>query len=232
MLGFFTGVGAFFQGVRFIVRTPRLWGLALVPAVTAMSIAVALVLTGGHFALAWAHSALGEGFAEKLVAAGMILVVVLLAVVLAISLAQPLSGWALEAIVHAQADAIGAEQLDPPPLLWAAIRSAVSSLSALLIGIPTIAALAMVGWVVPPAAIVTIPLKFTLTALLLAWDLLDYPMGLRRISLGQRVVWCARHLGAVLGLGFAAALFFAIPGLGLLALPCGVAAATRLTASR
>jgi CysZ protein len=232
MLGFFTGVAAFFQGVRFIARTPRLWGLALVPALTAMVLAVALMLTGSHFALAWTHRAFGEGWGEKFVAVGVIIAVVLLAVIVAISLAQPLSGWALEAIVHAQADAIRATPFDPPPRLASALRSAVSSLIVLVIGVPTIASLAIVGWVVPPAAILTMPLKLVVTSLLLAWDLLDYPMGLRRISLGQRVVWCVRHFGAVLGLGLAAALFFAIPGLGLLALPCGVAAATRLSASQ
>ena len=232
MLGFFTGVGAFFQGVRFIARSPRLWALSLVPAVTAVVLAVVLALTGSHFALAGARRAFGDGFREKLLAAGIVTVVVLLAIVLAVSLAQPLSGWALEGIVRAQERALNAATFEPPPRLAATIRSAVSSLIALAVGIPTIAALAIVGWVVPPAAIATVPLKVAVTALLLAWDLLDYPLGLRRISLGGRVVWCARHFGAVLGLGLAAALFFAIPGLGLLALPCGVAAATRLAASR
>ena len=232
MLGLFTGFAAFFRGARFIARTPRLWGLSLVPAVTATVLAVALMVTGSHFALAWAQRTLGEGWGEKVVAVGIIIAIVLLAVIVAISLAQPLSGWALEAIVQAQAEAIRAKPFDPPPRLASAVRSAVSSLIALVIGVPTIAALAIVGWVVPPAAILTVPLKFVITALLLAWDLLDYPLGLRRISLGQRVVWCVRHFGAVLGLGLAAAMFFAIPGVGLLALPCGVAAATRLTASR
>ena len=65
-------------------------------------------------------------------------------------------------------------------------------------------------------------------ALLLAWDLLDYPLELRGMGVTARFRWCARHFGAVLGFGLAAMLFFAVPGLGLLALPCGVAGATRL----
>jgi CysZ protein len=229
-MGFFRGIAAFFQGVSFVVRTPRLWALALAPAVTATVLAVALGLAGAHYAAAWAHRMLGEGLGEKLVVLSLVIVVVALAIVVAVSLAQPLSGWALEAIARAQARALGTGSFERQPPLASAMRSAASSLIALAVGLPTIAALAIAGWFAPPAAVVTVPLKLVVTALLLAWDLLDYPLALRGVSLGGRVLWCARHFGAVLGFGLAAVAFFAVPGLGLLALPCGVAAATRLTA--
>jgi CysZ protein len=230
-MGLFAGVGAFIAGVSFIARTPRLWWRAMVPAVTALVLAVGFGFGGIHFALAWAHRVLGEGVGEKLLAVAVVSVVVLLAMVLAISLAQPLSGWALDGIVRAQARALGEESLEDPPRFAGMLRSAASSLAALAVGIPTIVGLAVVGWLVPPAAIVTVPLKIVVTALLLAWDLLDYPLAFHGMSMGARVGWCLRHMGAVLGFGLAATVFFAVPGIGLLALPCGVAGATRLVYS-
>jgi CysZ protein len=227
-MGLFGGMAAFFGGVSFIARTPRLWWRATVPAATALVLAVGLGFAGAHFALAWTHRVFGEGVGEKLLAVVSVSVVVLLAIVLAVSVAQPLSGWALDGIVRAQVRALGDEPIEDPPRFAAMARSAASSLLALAVGVPTIAGLAIVGWLVPPAAIATFPLKVVVTALLLAWDLLDYPLALRGISMGARVGWCARQMGAVLGFGLAATVFFAVPGVGLLALPCGVAGATRL----
>jgi CysZ protein len=228
-VGLFVGAAAFFGGVRFIAKTPALWWRAVAPAVTALVLAVGFGYAGLHFALSWAHRVLGEGVGERLFAIMAVLVVVLLAVLLAVSMAQPLSGWALDGIVRQQARALGAAPIQEPPRFATMVRSAASSFLALAVGLPAIAGLAIVGWLVPPAAIGTVPLKVMLTALLLAWDLLDYPLALLGMSTGARVGWCARHLGAVLGLGLAAMMLFAIPGVGLLALPCGVAGATRLT---
>jgi uncharacterized protein involved in cysteine biosynthesis len=67
---------------------------------------------------------------------------------------------------------------------------------------------------------------------LLAWDLLDYPLSSRGLGLAARLRWCVRNLGAVVGFGLAALVVFAIPGVGLVALPCGVAGAVRLVAAR
>jgi CysZ protein len=231
-MGFFRGVKAFFEGLSFVASTPRVWALAIVPALTALILVVTVGVTGWHFALEWAHRAFGDGLLEKLLVVFLVSVIALVSIIVGVSVAQPLSGWALDAIVRAQADALGLEPFTPQPLLSTMIRSAASSLVALAVGLPTIAALAIVGWVVPPAAVATVPLKLVVTALLLAWDLLDYPLAMRGISMGARVIWCLRHLGAVVGFGMAAVVFFAIPGVGLLALPCGVAGATRLAASR
>jgi uncharacterized protein involved in cysteine biosynthesis len=88
--------------------------------------------------------------------------------------------------------------------------------------------LTVVGWIFPPAVFVTFPLKVLLGALMIAWDLVDYPLALHGVRLGDRFRWAGRNFFAVLGFGLSATLFFAVPGLGLLALPCGVAGATRM----
>src|SRR5215472_9340485 len=127
-MGFFRGIAAFFQGVSFVARSPRLWALALAPAVAATVLAVALGIVGAHFALAWAHHVFADGLGAKLVGVSLVILVVVLAIVLAVSLAQPLSGWALDAIARAQARALGSQTVDHGSGLVGAMRSAVSSL--------------------------------------------------------------------------------------------------------
>jgi uncharacterized protein involved in cysteine biosynthesis len=81
---------------------------------------------------------------------------------------------------------------------------------------------------VPPLAVVITPLKLLLGALGVAWGLFDYPLTLRGIGARQRFAFMKRHFTVVLGFGSAFSLLFWLPCVGLLMLPVGVAAATRL----
>lgn len=217
--GFFAGAGAFFQGMGFVVSTPRVWPRALVPMLAA------LVLFGGLTALGiFGATVLTHGVFVVLLA----IPVVLLSLVLALALAQPLSGWALDGIVRAQRRELGLPELPEGSIAATMLSSLGAALLALAIGAPLIALLTVVGWVAPPAVIVTIPLKILVGALMVAWDLADYPLAMQRATVGDRFRWAGRNFGAFLGFGLAATAFFAIPGFGLLALPCGVAGAARL----
>ena len=80
----------------------------------------------------------------------------------------------------------------------------------------------------PPAAIVTIPLKFVISGFMVAWDFLDYPLGLRNAGVGDRFKFIGKNLGAVLAFGLLGAIVLLIPGLGLLLLPMGAAGASRM----
>jgi CysZ protein len=227
-MGLLRGIGAFFGGVAFVVGTPRLWSRALAPVLTALVLTTALGAIGVWQALALAHRAWGGGFGAALLALALCVAAVLLALVVGVSLAQPLSGWALDGIVRAQQTALGlplaVERTGPGVTLG----SLASALLAVAIGVPIVVVLTAIGWVFPPATIATLPLKVLVAGVLLAWDLLDYPLSLRGMTIGGRVRWCAAHWGAVIGFGLGAELLFAVPGLGLLALPCGVAGAARL----
>ncbi|MGD0524772.1 MAG: EI24 domain-containing protein [Polyangiaceae bacterium] len=215
----FTGAAAFFQGMAFIVSTPRLWLRALVP------ILAALVLFGGFGALFIAGATLlTSGLLVWLLAVPA----VLLALLLGLSLAQPLSGWALEGIVREQRRELGLPELPEVSLGASMLSSLGSALLALAVGLPVIALLTVVGWLVPPAMVVTLPLKVLVGSLMVAWDLVDYPLAMHGAGIGDRLRFAGRTFGSFLGFGLAATLFFAVPGLGLLALPCGVAGATRL----
>jgi CysZ protein len=220
-VGFFAGAGAFFQGMGFVVSTPRVWPRAAVP------VAVALVLFGGLTALGiFGATILTHGIFVVLLA----IPVVLLSLVLALALAQPLSGWALDGIVRAQRRQLGLPELPEGSIAATMLSSLGAALLALAIGAPLIALLTLIGWVAPPAVVVTIPLKIFVGALMVAWDLADYPLAMQGASVGDRLRWAGRNFRTFCGFGLAATAFFAIPGLGLLALPCGVAGAARLPA--
>lgn len=234
-LGFFSGVRALFGGVWFVVSTPSVWGWAMIPVI------VATLLFGGTGALAiWGGSELaqkliGEGAAGWSSVAGMWalrivfwLVGLVLAFVIAMSLAQPLSGFALDAIARKQGAALGETTWPDQPFVASTLRSLRVSLTALAIGLPILAVLALVTFFIPPAAVVTLPLKLVVTGLMTAYDLLDYPLSLRGEDVGARLRFISARFPAVLGFGAAAALLLLVPGGALLLLPFGVAGAARL----
>jgi CysZ protein len=227
-MGFFRGVAAFFQGMAFVVGTRRIWPRAAVPVL------VALVLMAGLGVLGlWGAQRLAHRFVEGALGASALTVLfalpaLLVALVLALALAQPLSGWALDGIVRAQRNALGMPALAETSARTAIVSSLGAGLGAFVFGAPLVAALTIVGWAAPPALVVTVPLKFVVAALLVAWDLLDYPLAMHGLRVRERLQWSGRHFGAVLGFGLAATLFFGVPGLGLLVLPGGVAGAARL----
>lgn len=227
-LGFFDGVGAFFGGVGFIVGRPRMWGWALVPVL------VAGALFGGLGALAiWAGAEAAARMVED--AAGLWtlkllfwLVGLVLAFVLAISFAQPLSGFALDAIARRQELALGGRAHPGHPLLASVLRSLRVTLAALAVTLPLLGALSLVTLVFPPASVVTVPLKLLVAGVAITYDFLDYPLGLRGAGVRARGAFLKAHFGAILGFGLSAAAVLLLPGVGLLLLPFGVAGATRM----
>jgi CysZ protein len=227
-MDFFLGIAAFFAGAGWLLSTPRLWARALVPVGTALVLVVALGTAGIAGTRALAHSTLGDGIGAGLLSVLLATTAVLLSIVVGVSLAQPLSGWALDAIVSAQERALGIASVPEPGRLKRLIPSVASALLAVATGVPLLALLTIVGWVFPPTAVATLPMKVLVTGFLLAWDLLDYPLARQGIGLRNRLQWCARNASSVIGFGLAALLVFAVPGFGLLALPFGVAGATRL----
>jgi len=226
------GPRAFFGGVGFVVGTPSVWPLAMVP------VAILFVLGAGSAALglfatwhlvSWivsgasAWATVGR-FLLELVFGGIALIV---SALVALAFAQPLSARALEAISHRQAVALGvAAPSERSPIL----RSLAVNLLGLAVGLPLFALLAIVDLAFPPAGVVTWPLRFVLYALLFAWDMLDYPLGLRGATLGDRLRFFGRNFFSLLLFGIFAAPFLLVPGLGLFLLPFGVAGATRLIA--
>ena len=147
----------------------------------------------------------------------------------ALALTPPLAGPALEKIVALQERALGVSPR-PPLGLWSEIWCGFRAQVFVLLGlVPILAALWLFELLLPPAAVVTVPLQLAVTSLALAWNLLDYPLTLRAVRMRERFALFKRYKAACLGFGAAFSLLFWIPcGCQILLLPVGAAAATDL----
>jgi CysZ protein len=230
--GFFGGVAALFRGVGFIVGTPSMWGYAAVPIAVALMILTGLGWLFVHVAGRAVDTLVGPAHAARvehaLLTVGLDVAALLVALLVALSLAQPFSGWALDRIISAEERALGVPPREAHGAFGSALRSLGATLLALSVGLPAVGVLTLVGVLFPPATVVTVPLKFVVSALLIAWDLLDYPLGRRGLGVVARTRWVRQNFGAALGFGLMAALLLVVPCAGLLVLPFGVAGAARL----
>lgn len=227
-LGFFDGAKAFFGGIGFIVGRPAMWGWALIPVI------VASALFGGLGALAiWGGSEAAARMVENVAGLWTLKVLfwivgLLFAFIFALSFAQPLSGFALDAIARRQELALGGRAHPGHPFFASLLRSLRVTLAALAVTLPILGLLSLVTLLFPPASVVTVPLKFVVAGFAITYDFLDYPLGLRGAGVRARGAFLRAHFGAMLGFGLSAAAILLIPGVGLLLLPFGVAGATRM----
>jgi uncharacterized protein involved in cysteine biosynthesis len=230
------GAAAFVGGISFVVRTPGVLGRALLPAAVAVATAVALsavAIWGVVRASALLLPSSGEFalFARVLFDFLFGGVAVFAAVVLAVGVAQPLTRVALDRIAS-PLDAPrtpGSRALLPPSGVLASLGIALSALG---VTIPTVGVLELVTLFAPEAGFLTEPIAFVVSALGLAWELLDHPFSRRGLGAGERLRWMKESFFAVLGFAAAAQVFLLVPGLDFLLLPIGVAGATRLFADR
>jgi CysZ protein len=229
-VGFFAGVRALFGGLGFVVTRPSIWPWAIVPVI------VAALLFAGSTALAiWGGGALAERLVDPSHAVWswalrivLWVVGIIIGFLVSLSLAQPIAGFALEAIARRQEIALGGRTWPDQPFVASTLRSLRVTLTALAVSLPILAVLAVVTLLFPPAAVVTVPLKLTVTGLAVAYDFLDYPFSIRGIDVSARVDFMRANFWAVLGFGVSSAALLLIPGMALFLLPYGVAGASRL----
>ncbi len=230
------GARCFFGGARAVLGTPSRWPLAAVPMAVALALFAACAGAG-----VWASWVLVRGRADvnslsgawlgTLALAALVALAVVVGGVVALALAQPLSGWALERLCVQTVPELtrgGAPAESWVAQAWRSLRTALAGLA---LGLPALGLLVVVDVVAPVAMPVTVPLKLFVVALLVAWDLLDYPLGLRGLGVRPRLRWMRRNFRAVLGFGACAGVLGAVPVLGLVALPFGVVGAARLVAA-
>lgn len=233
-IGISSALKAFAGGIGFVLTTPTVWPWATVPA------AIMLMLMCGVTGLGWwgAAELLASLFGPQrdtwgaigywvlMIIAGV--VVLLLAMLAALTLAQPLAGFALEKIAHAQEYKLTGfrrPSMSYFASLWLNLRTVTF---AVVLGGSALALLFAVNLFYPPAAIVTVPLKFLVCSWIFAWDFIDYPLGLRGLGVRARLRWVFRHFGAFTVFGALWAAICVVPGIALVLLPMGVAGATRL----
>jgi CysZ protein len=232
-LGFVDGALAPWRGLGFVLGTPSAWPFAAVPAVIFVALSGAIGAIGVTL-VQHATASLASAGSTWIVAGAWALRVVLwlaavgVGVLLGLALAQPLSGPALDAIVEQQERALGGRVHAKQPALATALRALRVNLLSLAATLGAIVLLTLVEFAFAPAAVVTTPLKFVISSVVLAWDLVDYPLGLRGAGVRARLAWFRTHFSVALGFGLSLGLVFLVPCAGLLLLPAGVAGATRI----
>jgi CysZ protein len=235
--GVLEGLKSPFRGFGFILAHGDTWPLAAVPLFMGMLVTIGLSSLGVHFGSAlldqWLPS--GSGLLLSLVAVlakavGLVLVVAM-SLALGLVLAQPLSGPALERLVRKVDAELGLPPWPETSFLTDVGRSFMGLLLPLAFGVPVLVGLFLLTFFVPPAAVFAVPAKIVVTALLLAWDLCDYPLSVRGVPLAERIAFLSRHKAAVLGFGLALVLLALVPCSLFLVLPAGACGAARLVAS-
>jgi CysZ protein len=207
-LGVLDGMKCFFRGFGLLARTPEAYPFALVPLL------MVLLVTSGLAVLSWmvVPELVGRWIGSGTWYLSLLQVVAsiglfALTLPLGLALAQPLSGPALEALG----------------------RSAGSAALTVAGAVGLLAVTAAIG-LVPGGVIVAVPLQLFGSALLVGWDVCDYPQSVRGVPLGARLGWMRQHLWAVVGFSAGLMLVGIIPCGLLLILPIGVAGATALVA--
>lgn len=235
-LGLSAGAATVFRSIGFLMRRPDLWPAALVPGVVLLALSAAAVAASIRWVRPMVHHAWGEtasvwarAGAEASAWAAVVAAAVL-GTAVALLLTPPLSAPALETIVGARERELGAPERRALGF-WAEILCGLKAqLLALGFAVPAVLLLWLVDLVWPPALVVTVPVRIVVSALAIAWNLLDYPLTLRGWSMRERLALLRRHSAACLGFGLAFAALFSIPCFSVLMLPIGVAAAAEMTA--
>ncbi len=232
--GAMDGLRAFFGGFGFILSNPGVWPLAFVPAAVALTLFGVLGYLAADLvppqieALFGVPASAVMGVVAWLVKALALLVALLAAALVSFGLAQPLSGPALERIVRRAEAERGGPAWPKTSFLADITRSLQTVLVGFAFALPILALLFIINVFVPPAIVVTFPAKMIVTALMVTWDLCDYPLSIRGAAVGDRVAFLGRNIRPVLGFGLGLAILSLVPCAIVLVLPAGVAGAARL----
>lgn len=232
-MGFWRGFSGLFGALGTLTRLSAAWPYALVPALVFGLLEAGFVVLSWRFLQPWVDAQLTGGTSLHRIGAeaaswASVALVAVLGWLVSAFLAPPLSAPALERIVGLVERDLGAPARAPLGFLaelGCGLRSLLLS-SAIIV--PVVVLLTLLELVVAPLAVVTTPLKLFIGALGVAWGLFDYPLTLRGIGARQRLAFMRQNLGVVLGFGAAFTLLFWLPCCGILMLPVGVTAATRL----
>ncbi|MBI5537309.1 MAG: EI24 domain-containing protein [Deltaproteobacteria bacterium] len=231
---FRAGLKGPFHGLSFILRNPQLWVFAMIPVAAALVVFFGLSTLSFVFLPRLIEWIVGTGTAWYAVAGVIVLKVLavgtafLLSLLIALGLAQPLSGPALERLVRAMERDVGAPDHPKVPFWKEVARSAAAAFWTIVPVIPVLTLLFIVDLFVPFSWIVTIPLKIIITGLAITWDLLDYPFSVRGWRLGLRADWMKDNFGAALGFAISLGALCLLPCVHLLLLPAGAVGATWL----
>jgi CysZ protein len=231
-VSFASGVGSVFTAFGLVVRTPALWPYALVPTLVLALLEASFLAIGWLVARPWLVEKLPDptGFWGELgvgvATFGVVVLVAWLGLLVSLVVAPVVSAPALETIVERVERTLGVPPRAPLGFVRELLCGLRATLGALFLALPCLLALFLVELLFPPAAVVTVPLKLLLTALLVALGLFDYPLTLRGVPFGERLRLLRQYPAVALGFGGTFALLFWVSCCGVVLLPVGAAAAT------
>jgi uncharacterized protein involved in cysteine biosynthesis len=238
-------------GARLLLRERRLWAPALVPLLLSLGVfalaASALVAFAGplhRWLTAWMPAPVARDWLSWLWVGPAQLGLALLGVALflaaaAVCLAASFAAANLLASPFHDALAARVERLvtgrEPGQagpgsdgVLRDAARALREELRRTLFFAGLVLPLAALGWLLPPAQLLTAPALLGLTLWFLPLDYASYCLDRRRYSFAEKRRWLRAHAPASLGFGAAALLAFLIPGANLLVMPLLVVGGTLL----
>lgn len=235
--GFRAGARSLFASLAFLMREPKSWPAAMVPAILLLFFFIVL----GVAAIEWLYPLLqdalpagtgGIGRFLNQAAAGLgAVTAALLGFLLALLVTPALSAPALERLVALREERLGLPGRPPLGFFAGLLVGLRSQLVGAALALPILFGLFLVELGAPALGVVTLPLKAFVAAAALAWNLLDYPLTLSGVSVRDRLGILRRYPAAILGFGLSFSLLFSLPCFGILALPAGVVAAAELLAS-
>lgn len=218
----------------FLVRARGSWPLALVPVVIFTALWIGSIALALHWVpQLWAATPEGGLWAGWEWLADVVIFLLSAAVGWAVALvvAPVLSAPALERLVLLRERDLDVAPRKAAGLLretWCALSAQVLSFALFA---PPFVLLWTLSFFVPVLTPFLLPLKLAVSALWLAFGLLDYPLSLRGLSFSERLGLMRHGAMGVLGYGLACLLAFAVPFVSLLVLPVAVVAAAELAVS-
>ncbi|MBW2493848.1 MAG: EI24 domain-containing protein [Deltaproteobacteria bacterium] len=239
------------EGGRLLLRERRLWAPAAAPigfSLLAFAAAISLLVAyaGGLYewvtlwvpsleATSW-YAWLWVGPAKALLAIlGAVIFAVVAGVVLLVSflLANVLASPFLDVLAsRVEWIETGVVEEDAPTGLIGtgadALRSLREELRRALFFLAVVAGLALAGFVIPGAHLVTGPSILAFSIFFLPLDYASYTLDRRRYSFRQKRTWLMANKPVVAGFGCAAFLICWVPGLNFLAIPLLVVGGTLL----
>ncbi len=231
---FATGFRCLFGGIAYVLSTPAVWPLAMVPLAMAVGVSIGLGIGAYSYVPLFVEQLVGtpSGWLAviglwllKLLAT---LLAFVLAALIASAIAQPLSGPALEKIVRQRENALGLPARPEVGFMVDVYRSLKSTGVGLAVGTPPLVVLFLLSLVLPAGPILLFPFEIMVAAFTIAWDLCDYPLSVKGQGVGKRVATVWAYRSAVFGFAVPLALAALLPCLLFLMLPMGVAGATQL----
>jgi CysZ protein len=232
------GFAAPWRGLVFLGARPRTWALALVPALIASVLFVFFGWLLVRGSTGWIAALIPKGdaaqttgrdwgsFVVRWLLDGVVIILSLaVALYTSLTLASPLSAKPLEALVRVRDEERGAATYPTTAWTTSSARALGAGLVGLAVSIVVTIIVTVLNLVVPAFAVATAPIGALLSGYVVAWNLLDYPLGLRAMTLRDRARWMGAHMTLMTGFAVSSFLFLFVPGLGLLLLPAGVVGA-------